>query len=76
MVTIDVTLTDRPGVLHAITRCFADRGGNITGPNTYTVAPGVVCDRLGVMVKSSEEFSDLYDALLQVPGVRGVRRVR
>ena len=76
MVTIDVTLTDRPGVLHAITRCFADRGVNITGTNTYTVAPGVVCDRLGVMVKSSEEFSDLYDALLQVPGVRGVRRVR
>ncbi len=76
IVTIDVTLSDRPGVLHTLTRCFADRGVNITGTNTYTVAPGVVCDRLGVTVKSSEEFSDLYDALLQVPGVRGVRRVK
>ncbi len=75
-VIIDVTLEDRPGVLHAITRSFAERGVNITGTNTYTVAPGVVCDRLGVKVKSSEEFSDLYDALLQVPGVRAVQRVR
>lgn len=76
LVTIDVILADRPGVLHAITRCFAERRVNITGTNTYVVAPGVVCDRLGVEVKSSEEFSDLYDALLQVPGVRGVRRIR
>lgn len=76
MVMMDVTLEDRPGILHAITRSFAERGVNITGTNTYDVAPGVVCDRLGVEVKSSEEFSDLYDALLQVPGVRGVRRIR
>lgn len=76
VVTIDVTLADRPGVLHALTRCFADRGVNITGTNTYDVAPGVVCDRLGIEVKSAEEFSDVYDALLQVPGVRDVRRIR
>lgn len=76
VVTIDVTLSDRPGVLHALTRCFAERGVNITGTNTYDVAPGVVCDRLGIEVKSAEEFSDVYDALLQVPGVRGVRRIR
>lgn len=75
-VMLDVTLADRPGVLHAITRCFAERGVNITGTNTYTVAPGVVCDRLGVTVKSREEFSDLYDALLQVPGVQTIRRIR
>lgn len=76
MVTIDVTLDDRPGVLHAITRCFADRGVNIGGTNTYRVSQGIVCDRLDVEVKNREEFSDLYDALLQVPGVQGIQRVR
>lgn len=76
MVTVDVTLADRPGVLHAITRCFAERGVNIGGTNTYPVSQGVVCDRLDVEVKSREEFSDLYDALLQVPGVQTIRRVR
>lgn len=76
VITIDVTLADRPGVLHALTRCFAERGVNITDTNTYDVAPGLVCDRLGIEVKSAEEFSDLYDALLQVPGVRGVWRRR
>lgn len=76
MVTVDVTLSDRPGVLHAITRCFAERGVNIGGTNTYPVSQGVVCDRLDVSVKSREEFSDLYDALLQVPGVQTIRRIR
>src|SRR3989338_5580312 len=76
MVTVDVTLTDRPGVLHAMTRCFAERGVNIVGTNTYEVSKGIVCDRLGVEVKDVQEFSDLYDALLQVPGVQGIRRIR
>lgn len=76
MVVIDVTLTDRPGVLHAITRCFAERGVNIVGTNTYEVSKGIVCDRLGVEVKDVQEFSDLYDALLQVPGVQKIRRIR
>ncbi|MBI1934634.1 HD domain-containing protein [Candidatus Peregrinibacteria bacterium] len=76
IVTIDVTLTDRPGVLHAITRCFAERGVNIVGTNTYEVSKGVVCDRLGVEVKDVQEFSDLYDALLQVPGVQKIQRVK
>ena len=73
---IEVYAADRPGLIYGISKCFADRKINISNFFVYAVPPKGALYKIRLEVKNFEEFSDLYDALLQVPDVEKVVRIR
>jgi len=75
-IDIEVYAADRPGLIYGISKCFADRQINIANFFVYAVPPSGALYKIRLEVKNFGEFSDLYDALLQVPDVEKVVRMR
>ncbi|MDD5469990.1 MAG: HD domain-containing protein [Candidatus Peribacteraceae bacterium] len=76
VIDIEVYAADRPGLIYGISKCFAERHINIANFFVYAVPPEGALYKIRLEVKNFEEFSALYDALLQVPDVDKVVRVR
>lgn len=76
IIDIEVYSSDRPGLIYGISQCFADRHINISNFFVYAVPPSGALYKIRLEVKNFEEFSDLYDAILEVPDVEKVVRVR
>lgn len=76
MVQLEVHALDRPGMVYDITRIIADRGMNLKKIVAYSTASGEGVHEIWVEVESFDAFSDLYDALLQVPDMKSVWRVK
>ncbi|PIR51860.1 hypothetical protein COU77_03420 [Candidatus Peregrinibacteria bacterium CG10_big_fil_rev_8_21_14_0_10_49_16] len=76
LVQLEVSSEDRPGMVHDITKCFADRGVNMSRFTAYAIPPKDALYKIWLEVDDFEEFSELYDALLQVPSVKAVLRVK
>lgn len=74
-VQLEVHASDRSGMVYDITRTIADRGMNLKKIVAYSTASGEGVHEIWVEVESFEAFSDLYDALLQIPDVKNVWRV-
>lgn len=73
---IDVFAVDRQGLIHDITRCFAERKINIAKFGVFAVPPHDALYKIRLEVRNFDEFSDLLDVLLQVPSVKTVLRKR
>lgn len=71
---IDVLANDAPGMIYNVSKCFAERRINIAEFKLYAVPPDSALYHIRCEVKSFQEFSDLFDALVQVPNVRQVLR--
>ncbi|MBI3336223.1 bifunctional (p)ppGpp synthetase/guanosine-3',5'-bis(diphosphate) 3'-pyrophosphohydrolase [Candidatus Peregrinibacteria bacterium] len=76
VVQLELHAVDRPGMVHDITRVIADRGMNLTKLTAYSTASGEGIHHLWVKVDSFEDFSNLYDAFLDLPDVKSVWRVK
>ncbi|MBM3227772.1 HD domain-containing protein [Candidatus Peribacteria bacterium] len=76
IVDIEVYAQDRKGLIHDITGCFTNRDVNIAKFEVFAVPPGDALYKIRLEVPNFEVFSDLYDAVLQVPNVKEVLRKR
>ena len=76
VVQLEIRAVDRPGMVYDITRVIADRGMNITKLTAYSTASGEGIHHMWVKVDSFEDFSNLYDAILQIPDMKSVWRVK
>lgn len=74
IISFEVTAKDRKGLIYDITKCIAERNLNIPTFGVYAVPPGDSLYKITVEVQRFEDFSDLFDALLQVPSVKTVLR--
>ncbi|MDD5054738.1 MAG: HD domain-containing protein [Candidatus Peribacteraceae bacterium] len=71
---IDVLANDVPGMIYNVSKCFAERRINIADFKVYAVPPDSALYHIRCEAKSFDEFSDLFDALGQVPNVKRVLR--
>ncbi len=76
LIEIEVYALDRQGLIYEITKCFAERDINISLFKVYALPPQDALYTIRLEVKDFEDFSGLYDALLQVPTVKKVVRRR
>lgn len=76
VIDIDVYAVDQPGMIYNISKCFADRKINIAKFTVYAVPPHDALYHIRMEMNDFKEFSDLYDALLQVPNIKTIRRRR
>ena len=67
---IEVYAEDRKGMIHDVTGCFADRDINIARFEVYAVPPRDALYKISLEVQNFDVFSDLYEALLQIPSVK------
>jgi guanosine-3',5'-bis(diphosphate) 3'-pyrophosphohydrolase len=67
---------DRTGLIYDITRCFAMRNVNIAGFGVHALPAGGALYSIHFEVPSFDVFSDLYDDILNVEGVREIVRQR
>lgn len=71
---IEVYALDRKGLIHDITRCFAERDINIAKFGVFAIPPSGALYKIRLEANNFEEFSQLYDSILQVPNVTKVLR--
>ncbi len=76
LIDLEVYSSDRPGMIFSISKCFAERGINISNFSVFAVPPMDALYKIRLEVKNFKEFSDLYDAVLEVPGVKRILRKR
>lgn len=76
LIDIEIYAEDRPGLIHDITKCFAQRDINIAKFGVFAVPDKGALYKIRLEAKNFDHFSDLYDALLQVPDVLQVLRKR
>jgi len=76
LIGIEVYAVDRPGMIYDISRCAAERKLNIAKFAVFALPRGDALYKIRLEVRNFEEFSDFYDALILVPGVRTVLRKR
>ena len=74
--SIEVYAKDRRGLIHDITKCFADRDINIAKFGVFALPPDDALYRIRLEVKNFDDFSNLFDSLLKVPNVKRVLRKR
>ncbi|MDD4319033.1 MAG: HD domain-containing protein [Candidatus Peribacteraceae bacterium] len=74
VIDIDIYAVDTPGMIYSISRCFAERGINISKFSVFALPPKDALYQIRLEVETFKQFSDLYDALLQVPNVKTIRR--
>lgn len=72
--SIEVHAKDRPGLIHDITKCFAQRDINIAKFGVFAAPNGMALYEISLEVPKFKDFSDLYDSILQVPSVLRVLR--
>ncbi len=76
LMDIEVYAEDRQGLIHDITECFVERNINIARFGVFAIPPKDALYKIRLETGSFDEFSDLFDALLQVPNVKNVLRKR
>ncbi len=76
IIDIDIITLDKPGMIYNVSRCFAERNINISKFKAYAFPPHDALYQIRLEVNSSKEYSELYDALLQVPNVKSITRKR
>ncbi len=76
IIDIDVMAEDRQGLIYDITKCIAERKMNIAKFSVYAVPPRDALYRIRLEVANFHEFSQLYDAILQVASVKSIVRRR
>lgn len=74
IIDIEIYADDRPGLIHDVTRCFADRMINIARFSVYALPNTGALYKIRLEVKDFNEFSDVYDALHQVQSVQKIVR--
>ncbi len=74
LIDIDVYAVDQPGMIYAISKCFAERRINISQFAAYAVPPSDALYKIRLEANDMKQFSELYDAILQSPGIKGIRR--
>src|SRR3989339_395468 len=76
LIDIEIYSQDQPGMIYSISKCFAERSINISNFSVYAIPPLDALYKIRLEVKNFKQFSDLYDTLLEVPGVRRILRKR
>lgn len=73
---IEVYADDRRGLIHDISQCFSERDINISKFGVYATPQKGALYKIRLEVQNFEDFSDVFDAILQVPNVRKILRKR
>ena len=73
---VEIYAQDRLGLIHDIAQCCVDRNINMSQFSVYATPHGGSFYKMRVEVKNFDQFSDLYDSLVQVPSIRSVLRKR
>ncbi len=74
IITLEIYALDRKGLIYDITRCISERDINIANFGVYAVPPSDALYKITLEVEKFEEFSDLFDSLLQIPNVKTILR--
>ena len=69
---VEILGTDRPGIIHDITKCFASRNINISRFLVYAVPPSGGLYDLVIEAASREQINCIKCELENIPGVIGV----
>ncbi|MDD5739705.1 MAG: HD domain-containing protein [Candidatus Peribacteraceae bacterium] len=76
LIDLEIYSRDQPGMIYSISKCFAERGINISKFLVFAFPPMDALYKIRLEVKNFQQFSDLYDAILEVPGVKRILRKR
>ena len=76
LIDVEVYANDRPGLIHDISRCFSQKDINIAKFGVYALPKSGALYKIRLEAQNFDVFSELYDGLLQVPGVSKVLRKR
>ncbi len=74
IITLEIYALDRKGLIYDITKCISERDINIANFGVYAVPPSDALYKITLEVEKFEEFSDLFDSLLQIPNVKTILR--
>lgn len=74
IIDIEIYADDRRGLIYDITKCIALRELNIAKFGVFALPKNTALYRISLEVKDFEEFSELFDSLLQIPSVTEVLR--
>lgn len=75
IVVVEVFAKDRKGLIYDISKCIAERDINIAQFGVYAVPPEDSLYKITLEFEKFQEFSDLYDSLLEIPNVKRVLRI-
>ncbi len=76
IIDLEIYSWDQPGMIYNISKCFAERRINISNFSVFAIPPMDALYKIRLEVKNFKQFSDLYDAVLEVPGVKRILRKR
>lgn len=76
IIDLEITVQDRPGMIYDLAKAIAERHFNIARFEAFAVPPRDALYRIRLEVPNFAAFSDLYDALLQIPNVKTIIRSR
>ena len=76
IIDIQIEAVDRPGMIYDISRCFVERKINIAKFGVFALPPHDALYKIRLEAEDFQSFSDLFDAILQVPTVKKVIRVK
>ncbi|MSR87105.1 HD domain-containing protein [Candidatus Peribacteria bacterium] len=74
LIDIEVYSEDRPSMIYNITRCIAEAKMNIAKFEAFALPPKDAVYKIRLEAQSFEQFSKLYDALLQLQSVNRIVR--
>ncbi len=73
-VSLEIQTEDRPGMIFDLTKCVAMRGMNISSFKAFAIPPRDTLYKFSIEFEHFQDFSSLYDDLLQIPSVKTVLR--
>lgn len=74
VIKLEIYAQDRKGLIYDVTKVIAERNLNIAKFQVFAIPPSDALYTLAVEVEKFQEFSDLFDALLQIPSVKKILR--
>ncbi len=74
VIKLEIYAQDRKGLIYDVTKVVAERNLNIAKFQVFAIPPNDALYKLTVEVEKFQEFSDLFDALLQIPSVKKILR--
>ena len=73
-VRLELTAVDRKGLIYDISRAIAERDINIAEFRVYALPSHDALYRMTLEFEKFKDYSNLFDALLDIPSVKDVRR--
>jgi (p)ppGpp synthase/HD superfamily hydrolase len=76
IIDLEISAVDRAGLIYDISKCIAERKINISKFQAFAMGSKDALYSIRIEVPNFEEFSELFDTLIQVPSVKSILRKR